>query len=271
VNEPVDLYDSHYGRVNDEVYRSIRAETYGEDLGQASWITAEECGRFCSWLGVRREQRLLEVACGSGGVAHRIAESTGAEVVGVDVNAFAIRAAQRRNPSPGARVRLEFLQADADRELPFPDQSFDFVFCNDSINHFRDRRKTLRDWTRLLRDGGRCLFTDPVVVTGLVSNEELAARSSIGFFQFSARGVNESLLPQAGLRVLESADVTDNLVQTSGRWRDARQQRRPGLVELEGETKFEELQRFLAAVHTLGRDRRLSRIAFLGQRSGAGG
>lgn len=265
----MDLYDNHYDRVNDEVYRSIRQATYGDDLGQASWITAEECQRFCTWLGIRAEHRVLEVACGSGGVATRIAEMTGAEVVGVDINAFAVRAAQRR-AAPRVRVPPEFLLADADRALPFPDQSFDFVFCNDSINHFRDRLQVLRDWRRLLRAGGRCLYTDPVVVTGLVSNAELAARSSIGFFLFSGPGANEALLARAGMRVLQSVDVTDGLVQTSSRWQAARQARRAALIDLESESKFDELQRFLEAVHALGEDRRLSRIAFLAQRLEAG-
>src|SRR5436190_7802429 len=89
VEDSVDLYNSHYDRVNDEVYQSIRLATYGEDLGQASWITSIECGQFCTWLGIRSEHRLLEVACGSGGVSVHIAATTGAEVVGVDINPFA--------------------------------------------------------------------------------------------------------------------------------------------------------------------------------------
>lgn len=266
MKNPVELYDGHYDRLNDEVYQSIRRETYDEDLGQTSWITAEECQRFCAWLGIRAGHRVLEVACGSGGVAAHIAATTGAGVVGVDINAFAVDAAQRGAVPPGARVRPEFLLADGDRPLPLPDQSFDFVFCNDAILHLRDRLAVLRDWRRLLRPGGRCLYTDPVVVTGLVSHAELAARSSIGFFLFSARGVNEDVLAQAGMPVVKSVDVTDNLVLTSARWRAARQSRREALIQLEGEAAFEGLQRFLDTVHVLGSERRLSRIAFLGQR-----
>jgi hypothetical protein len=42
VKVPVDLYDSHYDRMDADVYQSIRAETFGIDLGQESWIAAVE-------------------------------------------------------------------------------------------------------------------------------------------------------------------------------------------------------------------------------------
>jgi len=260
---PVDFYDSHYGQLDDEVYRSIRVETFGVDLGQESWITADECDCFCDWLGLQAGQRVLEVACGSGGVAARIAAKTGASVVGTDINPLAIRAASARTEAAG---RLEFLTADADEPLPFPDASFDAVICNDAINHFRNRRAVLEDWKRLLRPGGRCLYTDPVVVTGTVSNAELEARSSIGFFLFSGVGANEVQLQAAGFQVERTADVTDGVSQVSRRWHAAREMRRAQLVRLESEAKFAAVQRFLAAVHALSSEGRLSRFAFVARR-----
>jgi len=269
VDEPVNLYDSHYDRVEAEVYRAIRREAYGEDLGQTSWITAEEASRFCDWLGLRAGHRLLEVACGSGGVAAWIAETTGAHVVGIDVNVHAIEAARRRSPSRPSRASTEFQVVDADAALPFGDASFDAVFCNDAILHLRDQLTMLGEWRRILHASKRCLYTDPVVVTKLVSKDELAARSSIGFFTFSAPGVNERLLAQAGFSVARSVDLTEAIVRTSRRWRDARQARCAELVGLEGNATFEGLQHFLGAVHTLAAEGRLSRVAFVGERGDA--
>jgi SAM-dependent methyltransferase len=266
VKAPVDLYDSHYDRIDDDVYQSIRAETFGTDLGQESWISAEECDQFCDWLGIRAGHRVLEVACGSGGIASRIAETRGASVVGTDINALAIRAARSRSAATIGR-QVEFMTSDADRPLPFPDGSFDFILCNDAINHFRNRLGVLKEWRRVLRVGGKCLFTDPVVLTGLVSNDELAARSSIGFFMFSAPGANESQLQEAGFHVERVADRTDSVVEVSRRWREARQRRRSTLVPLETEPEYEGIQKFLAAVHLLSGERRLSRFVYIGKTS----
>ncbi|HEX6812680.1 MAG TPA: methyltransferase domain-containing protein [Planctomycetota bacterium] len=266
MKEHVDLYDSHYGRLDDDVYRSIRAETFGVDLGQESWITAEEADRFADWLGIRTGQRVLEVACGSGGVAARIATRTGASVVGIDINALAVRAAQERAKAMAIAGGVEFRTADAEQSLPFPDGSFDVVICNDAINHLRDRLGVLREWRRVLRAGGQCLYTDPVVVTGLVSNAELEARSSIGFFLFSSPGVNEARLQETGFRVERTTDLTESVVATSSRWCEARAKRRAPLVALETEARFEGVQRFLGAVHALAAARKLSRFAFIGRR-----
>lgn len=266
MKKPVDLYDSHYEKVEAPVYEAVRVEAFGEDLGQTSWITAAECDQFFRWLGVHPGQKVLEVACGSGGVAVRIAERLGISVVGVDINDAAVAAATSRARGRAVNDRVEFRAADGNEVLPFPADSFDAVFCNDSINHLPDRRRVLADWYRVLRPGGRCLYTDPIVVTGSLSNAEIETRSSIGFFLFTPPGVNEVCVRAAGFRLVLTADVTESVSWTSRGWHDARARRHEALCELEGETKFEELQRFLATVHTLASERRLSRFAYMGEK-----
>jgi SAM-dependent methyltransferase len=177
-----------------------------------------------------------------------------------------VPAARARAGVAGVQDRAEFHVADANDPLPFPDQSFDAVFCNDSINHLRDRRRVLAEWHRVLRPGGRCLYTDPIVVTGFLSNAEIAARSSIGFFLFTPAGANEELLQQVGFRLVLTADVTEATARISMRWHGARAARREQLLPLEGENGFEALQDFLTIVHTLASERRLSRFAYLGEK-----
>jgi hypothetical protein len=102
-----------------------------------------------------------------------------------------------------------------------------------------------------------------VAVTGPVTSEELAQRSSIGLFVFVPRAVNEELIAQAGFRIVRQLDVTENAVAVSRRWREARQKFRVDLLRIEGPERFEGVQKFLATVHRLTSERRLSRIAYL--------
>ncbi len=206
------------------------------------------------------------MACGSGGVTCAMAKLSGATCTGVDINLHGIEAAKHWAEREGLASVVSFDVVDAGRRLPFPDESFDVVFCNDAINHLPDRLSLLQDWHRILRPGGRVLFTDPIVVTGQLSNEEIRVRSSIGFFLFTPLGHNDHLLKKAGFTVLQVRDVTDAVASVSRRWQDARAKRRERLTAIEGNEGFEGLQRFLSAVYVLASERRLSRYMYLAEK-----
>jgi SAM-dependent methyltransferase len=197
-----------------------------------------------------------------------LARALGCRVTGVDVNEAGIRAGLALAREADLQDKVHFRKADVREPLPFPDQSFDAIVCMDVMCHLPDRRRLFDEWRRVLRPGGRMLYTDPVVVTGLVSKEEFATRSSTGHFEFGPPGVNERLVREAGFELVSVEDVTENEVEVSRRWHDARQKRAPELIRLEGEETFAGLQRFLATVHQLTREWRLSRFVYLGRKSG---
>ena len=260
------LYDDLYGHLDSDPQTAVRRATYDEDLGQASWLMLAEAKAFFHELQLHPGQRALEVACGSGGITCRLATETGATCVGVDLNPHGIAAARRRARDQHLDGRVTFEVADAGQPLPFADATFDAVFCNDSINHFPGRPAVLRDWHRVLRPGGRLLYTDPLVVTGQLTNDELRARSAIGYFVFTPTDCNERLLREAGFQAAATADVTEGVITVSRRWHEERAARRAALVAQEGADAFESVQRFLGAVHTLAAERRLSRFKYLAEK-----
>jgi len=264
--EPVNLYDKVYADFASEAELAVRREAYGEDLGQSSWLTADEWLGFADRLGAGESSEVLEVGSGSGGPALYLASARGCRVTGVDLNEHGIRNARALAEARGLAARTRFEAVDASRPLPFPDGSFDAVVSNDAMCHIANRPAVLRDWHRLLKPGGRALFTDAMVVTGLVSHEELAVRSSIGFYLFVPPGVNETMLREAGFTLLGVQDVSANAAEVASRWHDARARHRAPLVAREGESNFEGLQRFLRCVHTLSAERRLSRFAYLAKK-----
>jgi SAM-dependent methyltransferase len=262
----VDLYDNTYGHFGDEVLARVRAETYGTDIGQSGWVTVEEYGEFAEWLRVGPTQHALDVGCGSGGPALHLARLTGCRVTGIDINAEGITTARQQAADAGLSARVSFEVADMDAALPFADGAFDAIVSTDAMCHMTERARVLAQWHRVLRPGGLALFTDPVVVTGPVTSEELAMRSAIGRFLFVPPGLNQQLIEHAGLRLVRAADLSEGGAAMASRWHDARARHRAPLIALEGETRFEGLQRFLETVSRVMGERRLSRIAYLVER-----
>ena len=261
--EEVDLYDSAYKNYDLEVYRQIRRETYGEDLGQTSWVTAEESDEIPKLLRLAPDSQVLEIGCGSGRYALRIAESTACRVVGLDINAHGVKTANELARTKNLNALACFEQCDVSRKLSFEDVTFDAAFSNDVLCHVPGRPSILGELFRILKPGGRLLFSDALVMDGLISQEEIATRSSIGFYIFGPRGINERLIRAAGFHLVKVWDTTEQAAAIAERWRDARQRQEDTLRALEGRSNFEGLQRFLSCVRELMRQERLRRFVYL--------
>jgi SAM-dependent methyltransferase len=266
MSEQVDLYNNVYGDFGSTAEATVRHEAFGEDIGQSSWLTATEWLRFADQVNVGDDSHVLEVGSGSGGPAIHLARARRCRVTGVDINEHGVRNGERLAAALGVADRVTFQAVDAALPLPFPAATFDAVLCNDAMCHIANRLEVLRDWYRVLRPGGRILFSDAMVITGLVSQEELAVRSSIGFYFFLPPGENERLIARAGFTPLASEDTTATAEIVAQRWRAARERHRPELVAREGETNFAGLQRFLDCVHRLSAERRLSRFCYLAEK-----
>src|SRR6516165_4477670 len=117
-------YQANYANFQSELYAQIREEAFGEDIGQNSWLTSDEQDRFLQWLDLLAGKTLLDVACGAGGPALRIAASTGCSVIGVDVHEQAVTTANSLAVQRGLTQRAEFRSIDASGSLPFSDARF---------------------------------------------------------------------------------------------------------------------------------------------------
>jgi len=264
----VDLYDSAYGHYDSDVYREIRVETYGDDLGQTSWVTTEESREIPAALGLTSSSYVLEIGCGSGRYALQVAATVGCRVLGVDINEPGVQTANQLSAARNLSSQVRFEKCDVSRRLPFVDSAFDAIFSNDVLCHVPGRLAVLREVFRILKPNGRFLFSDALVIGGTISYDEIAARSSIGYYVFSPPGENERLIHKSGFRLVHAADTTENASTIAKRWREAREKRRDALLAIEGESNFAGIQRFLSTVHVLTAEKRLLRFVYVAQKPG---
>ena len=261
-------YDVNYRSFQTGLYEEIRREAFGEDIGQNSWLTSDEQDKFVGWLDLSEKKTLLDVGCGAGGPAIRIAGLTLCRVTGVDGHEHAILTARSLASHYGLADRVDFHVVDAGKRLPFPDSSFDAITCIDAINHLPDRFRVIMDWARLLKPGGRVLFTDSTVVTGPLTNSEIVLRSSPGFYIFVPCGYDEKIIAQCGLRLLVCENRTSNMAQIAERRKNARESRGSALRAIEGDASYETQQLFLSTVAHLARDGKLARFVYVAQKFG---
>ena len=256
-----------YSNYTEDVLTQVRRETYGDDdMGQYSWTTKSELEMIYRALGLRKGRRLLDVACGAGGPARFAARTTGCTVVGVDNSEGAIATATRLAREEGLQDLATFQIADAGTRLPFDDSSFDSVLCMDAIVLLPDRRAVVQDWVRVLRPGGRVAFTDPGVLTGVATLDELSWRGGQNSsFSYSVPGENERLLKDVGLTIVHTEDSTAPVERQAAAWHASRSRHQTGLEEVEGKENFPEQQRFFEVTHRLAMGRRQSRFTYVAE------
>lgn len=191
------------------------AKRQGELWSQAAqaWADFQEPQHSPIWQAmldateVGKGTRFLDAGCDGGG-ASVLAAERGAHVSGLDAAEDLLSLARERIP------KGDFHAGDIEN-LPFADESFDVVFAANSIQYTEDRIAALKELTRVCNVNGR-------VVAALFGPVEKVAYRSIfkavgdtlpdppigaGPFELSAPGKLESLLTEAGLKVIASGEV----------------------------------------------------------------
>lgn len=151
----------------------------------------------------------LDVGCGEGAHALRLATHFGFEVLGVDpVQRHLDLARERRRDEPEEIAsRVSFGRGSA-ADLPVADSSVDLVWCRDVLVHVADLEVAYAEFARVLRPGGRAVVYQLVATPLLWSTEAAALFSVLGVVPSSmAPATMDAAVESAGLRVDADLDI----------------------------------------------------------------
>ncbi len=95
----------------------------------------------------------VDIGCGSGEMAVKLAQMTDLTVIGLDIEPEVIEAGKRRAKEAGLSDRAQFVCADA-HSLPFADNSVDLVMSKGTIPFLRDQVLAVKEIYRVLKPGG---------------------------------------------------------------------------------------------------------------------
>jgi ubiquinone/menaquinone biosynthesis C-methylase UbiE len=190
-------------------------------------------------VAVGAADRVLDLGCGIGGPAIRLARTTGAQVTGISNVASQIEHATAMAASDGMAERVTFEQADA-LKLPFPDESFDAVIALESLIHMQ-RDPALREIARVLRPGGRLAAADFCLNAPVTpARQEVLDRyrSLDTLSPFLLFDEFPPMIRRAGLEPVEIVDATTHVEKSVEVWRDRMESDRENLTNRYGEQEL---------------------------------
>jgi 2-polyprenyl-3-methyl-5-hydroxy-6-metoxy-1,4-benzoquinol methylase len=157
-------------------------------------------------LGVQPGERVLELACGNGQFARRLA-SLGARVVACDSSAAFLDCARLRSNDHSERIEYRLIDLTSEEELrALGTSEFDGAVCNMALMDIACITPLLRAVRRTLRAAGRFVFSVPHPCFNTNGTTLLAERDDYqgdGMVTFSVR-INRyrSLAPQKGIGIV---------------------------------------------------------------------
>ncbi|KOG76086.1 SAM-dependent methyltransferase [Streptomyces varsoviensis] len=237
--QPVsDLYD---------VFTHMLLRFWSENLHYGYWLSDDDDSSvdvatdrltdlLIERLALQPGQRMLDVGCGIGMPALRLAGTVEADITGVTINSGQAQEANARAAAAGLSHRVRFDHADA-MALPYPDDSFDAVWAFESLMHM-ERSQALAEMKRVLRPGGRLVIADTCQHEPTKPEYQDAlddAQANFAIVDLPSIDGYRDLITGAGLELDELLDVSEHTKRTLGLMADGAREHRSALEEQFGD------------------------------------
>ena len=154
---------------------------------------------------------VLDIGSGYGGAARRLVERFNCRVTCVNVAEAENVRNRELNESAGVADRIEVIDGTFE-SIPLADASVDFAWCQDAILHSGDRQQVLAEVDRVLKPGGRFVFTDPMMSDDCPAGVLDAILTRIHLTDFGSPGFYRGVATQLGWKDLGFDDHTRQLI-----------------------------------------------------------
>ena len=122
-------------------------------------------------------KKALDIACGKGIITNEFSKQF-SEMYGIDYSKSEIEYAKKAYP------HIKFTAGDA-HNLPYPNDYFDVVFSNCSLEHFKNDKKALKETIRVLKKGGIFATTteaEPEIINKKINEERKELHTIYNFY-----------------------------------------------------------------------------------------
>lgn len=150
---------------------------------------------------------IADFCAGLGGPARYFAHRYGVSVTGLDLNPGRVAGARELNARVGLGDRVTMIESDVTR-TPLAPESVDRVVSQEAFLHIPDKAAAAREAFRILKPGGRLVFTEWVVHRPLSADEADVLWRGIAAQTLQSVESYKALLAQSGFHVAEVDDLT---------------------------------------------------------------
>jgi ubiquinone/menaquinone biosynthesis C-methylase UbiE len=150
-----------------------RASQYDSEEGGLHTTQAAD---YLRWMDLSPGLKILDLACGTGGITIPAARAIGAsgEIIGVDISGAGLAIARSKAEKENVEVKFIHYDIAALHEVEdIKDEFFDLITCGSAVALLQHPGDAVKGWAKLLKKGGRMIFDVPTwdsMITGYVLN-----------------------------------------------------------------------------------------------------
>jgi sarcosine/dimethylglycine N-methyltransferase len=158
-------------------------------------------------------KKVIEVACGVGSTARHLVRQYGVSVLATNISEAQLEEAQKMTDKEGLSNGVSYRFSDF-HALDSPDRSFDCWWCQEALLYAVERRRVLAEARRVVRPGGRIVFTDLLITRAMPQAERRAFAGDMKTPEMWAIEDWDRLLGEMQFETLERADWRKHAVWT---------------------------------------------------------
>ncbi|MDH5648152.1 MAG: methyltransferase domain-containing protein [Gammaproteobacteria bacterium] len=234
VNTARDYYNSEDA---DNFYANIWG---GEDIHIGLYNSPEESITSASRRTVRHmaamvplktENRVLDIGSGYGGAARYLASTFGCSVMALNLSEKENERARSYNKERGLSHKIMVVDGSFEN-IPAHEEEFDMVWSQDAILHSGHRERVIQEVSRVLKLGGRFIFTDPMqsddcpdgVLQPILDRIHLTSLGSPRFYREQTK--------KYGMVEIDFEEHTDQLIKHYSRVREETEKKQTDLTKV---------------------------------------
>jgi len=166
--ETVDTAREYYNSQSaDQFYASvwggedIHIGLYDQDNDSVFEASQRTVEKMASLLDLSRRPSVLDIGAGYGGAARYLAKHFHCPVTCLNLSEVQNQRNRQLNFDQGLQTLVKVVTGNFE-DIPEGDNTFDVIWSQDAILHSGDRVRVLKEVSRVIKDGGEFIFTDPM-------------------------------------------------------------------------------------------------------------